>query len=197
MNYETFNLEVIFTESLLGTIPQRPVAEEFILSKAVGENGESPEDELRTAPAELERGTTAFHRLEDGSPILYDYAVKGFLKEAGQIFNGLNGVKALRSKIENLVFVQPRQIRLVVPEGMAIGYCDRPLRAMTAQGPRTALARSEEAPAGTCFRCSLKVYSGPITRALLEELLTYGADKGMGQWRNGGHGRFQFKLTDA
>lgn len=197
MDAKEYMLKMTFTESLLGTIPQKAVAEEFILAKAAGEDGGGPEDELRTAPEELERGTTAFHRLSDGMPILYDYAVKGFLKEAAQVFNGLRGVKALRSKIDNLVFIQPRQIALHLPEGGAMTYCDRPLRAMTAQGPRVSLARSEELPVGTWFECRMKVYDGPISEPLLRDLLTYGADKGMGQWRNGGHGRFTFELTDA
>src|SRR3990172_1355157 len=117
MEARQYGLSVTFVESLLGTIPQKNTAEEFIMAKAAGEDGGPPEDEMRTAPEELARGTTAFHRLLDGTPILYDYAVKGFLKEAAQVFNGLRGVKALRSKIDNLVFVAPRQIALLVPAG--------------------------------------------------------------------------------
>jgi len=121
--------------------------------------------------------------------------VRGFLKSAGQVFNGLRGVKNLKNKIDNLVFVQPRQIELNLPEGGQITFCERPLRADTAQGPRTSLARSEELPAGTWFECTLKVYNGPISEPLLRDLLDYGQDKGFLQWRNGGHGRFTFELT--
>ena len=191
MDTQMYNLTLRFTEALLGTQPQKEVATEFLASKI--DSGELPEDEQETLPEMLEKGTTAFHRLA-GNPILYDYQIKGFLKEAGQVFNGLRGVKNLRSKIDNLVFVTPRRIALVIPNGATLDYLERPLRAMTAQGPRTSLARSEMLPAGTSIECQIEVYPGPISEALLTDLLSYGAKKGMGQWRNSGMGRFEFEL---
>lgn len=195
MDTKTYKLRVTFVTGPLGTQPQKDVATEYITSKAIDpETGELPADELATLPEAMEKGTTAFHKL-NGQPIYYDYQVKGFLKDAGQVFNGLRGVKNLRSKLDNLVFVEPRQIVLNLPAGSEITYCERPLRAQTAQGPRTSLARSEELPAGTWFECQLSVYDGPISEPLLRDLLSYGARKGMGQWRNGGRGRFEFELT--
>ena len=193
MENKIYSLKITFTTSVLGTQPNKDIATEYITSKAVDEHGNLPEDELLTLPEAMQKGTTGFHRL-DGKTIYYDYMVKGFLKEAGLTFNGLRNVKNLRSKIENLVFVEPRQIALLLPDGATMTYCERPLRAMTAQGPRTSVARSEELPAGTRLECKLKVYDGPISFELLQDLLSYGADKGLGQWRNGGHGRFTFEL---
>ncbi len=190
MELTTYQLKVKFNTPVLGTQPQKDVATEFLARQL--DNG-IPEDELATLPEMLEKGTTAFHKL-DGKPIYYDYMVKGFLKEAGQVFNGLRNVKNLRSKIDNLVFVAPRQITLIVPAGAEIDFLERPLRAMTAQGPRTSLARSERLPEGTSFECKLEVYNGPISEPLLRDLLSYGARKGFGQWRNGGYGRFEFEL---
>lgn len=189
-----YHLKVEFTTELLGTQPQKDVATEFITSKAIDPTtGELPADELETLPEALEKGTTAFHKL-NGAPILYDYMVKGFLKEAASVFNGLRGVRNLRSKVDNLIFVEPRQIALVLPEGEEMTFCERPLRAQTAQGPRTTLARSEQLPAGTRFECRLKVYAGTLSEPLIRDLLSYGADKGMCQWRNGGKGRLKFEL---
>jgi hypothetical protein len=194
METTKYYVKVTFTTSVLGTQPQKDVATEFITSKATDPvTGELPEDELETLPVALEKGTTAFHKL-DGKPIMYDYQVRGFLKEAGRVFNGLRNVKNLKSKIDNLVFVHPRQIELHLPEGAEITFCERPLRAETAQGPRTSLARSEELPAGTWFECELRVYNGPISEPILRDLFEYGQDKGFLQWRNGGHGRFEFEL---
>ena len=192
METQAYKLRVTFTTSVLGTQPQKDVATEYITSKAVDGSGNMPADELDTLPEALDKGTTAFHKL-NGAPIYYDYMVKGFLKEAGQVFNGLRGVKNLRSKLDNLVFIEPRQIPLNVAGVMT--YCERPLRAMTAQGPRTSVARSEELPAGTWFEVTIKVYGEAISEPLLRDLLSYGGDKGLGQWRNGGHGRFVFKLV--
>lgn len=197
MDTKQYRLKVVFTESLLGTQPQKDIATEFITSKAIDpETGELPADELETLPVALEKGTTAFHRLDD-KPIYYDYMVKGFLKETGLVFNGLRNVKNLRSKIENLVYITPRRIALHVPNGAEITYCERPLRAQTAQGPRTSVARSEELPEGTWFECTIDVFDGPISEPLLRDLLSYGERRGFGQWRNGGHGRFTFELEAA
>src|SRR3990172_6498307 len=183
MKINRYKLTVTFVTSLLGTQPQKDVATEYLTSKVTSENGTLPADEMATLPEELERGTTAFHKF-DGKPILYDYMVKGFVKEAGSVFNGLHGVKNLRSKLDNLVFFEPRQIELHSPFDTAPSFCERPLRAMTAQGPRTALARSEELPAGTWFTCDVNVYDGPISEIMLNDLFSYGRKKGMGQWRN-------------
>jgi hypothetical protein len=195
MKIERYKLTMKFITGPLGTQPQKDVATEYLGNKVAEQNG-LPDDELATLPEELEKGTTAFHKL-DGQPIYYDYQIKGFLKDAGKVFNGLRSVKNLRSKIDNTVFVAPRQIALHLPEGGAITMCERPLRAETAQGPRTALARSEELPAGTWLECHLEVYDGPISGDLLRDLLSYGERKGMGQWRNGGRGRFEYTLEPA
>ncbi len=197
MKTKTYRLKVTFTETLLGTKPQKDVATEFILSKAIDpETGQPPEDELETLPVALDKGTTAFDK-QEGKPIYYDYMVKGFLKDVGLTFNGLRGVKNLRSKIENFVFVSPRRIALHVPDGVQMTYCERPLRAMTMQGPRVSLARSEELPVGTWFECNIDVFDGPITEDILRDILSYGEKRGFGQWRNGGHGRFEFELQGA
>lgn len=193
METTKYRLKITFVESVLGTQPQKEIATEYITSKALDPTtGELPADELETLPVAIEKGTTAFHRLDSIGPIYYDYMIKGFLKEAGSIFNGLRNVKNLRSKIQSFVFVTPRRIELH-PTG-EMTFCERPLRGMTAQGPRVSLARSEELPAGTWFECYLEVYNGPISEPLLRDLLSYGEKCGLGQWRNGGHGSFTFEL---
>lgn len=195
MKIEKYHLKVTFTTSVLGTQPQKDVATEYITRKVADGNGNLPADEVATLPESLEKGTTAFHKL-DGKPIFYDYQIKGFFKDAGSVFNGLRNVKNMKSKLDNFMFISPRQIPITMPEASEIGFCERPLRAMTAQGARTALARSEELPAGTSFECVIEVYEeSPITENILRDLLSYGTRKGIGQWRNGSHGRFDFSLT--
>lgn len=194
MKVDRFTLKVTAIEPLLGTQPQKDVATEFIQDKA-REAGLDVADEQETLPEMLEKGTTVFHRL-NGTPIYYDYHIKGFLKEAGKTFNGkINGVKNLRNKIDSLVFIRPRRIELHLPEGGESSYIERPLRAETMQGPRVTLARSECLPEGTWFECEVEVLEGQIDEALLRELLEYGRYKGLGQWRNGGYGRFEYELT--
>lgn len=194
METEQIKIKITFLTPVLGSQPTRDVASEYIASKFTDNAGELPADEAESLPESLERGTTVFHK-HNGVPVFFDYQVKGFLKEAGRIFNGLQGVKALRSKIDNLVFVNPRIIPLHLPDGAEIEYMERPLRAETAQGPRVALARSEMLPAGTWFEITLEVYKGQVDREIIRDLLTYGSRKGLGQWRNGGFGRFEFEIV--
>jgi hypothetical protein len=196
MKTRKFDLQVTFTMPVLGSQPTIAVASEFIAARA----GllELPEDEARTLPEELERGTTVFHRL-NGAACLFDYQVKGFLKNAAQVLNGkvIGGTKNLKSKVNNTVFVTPRCILLVVPDGGAIEYLERPLRAETAQGPRIALARSEMIPAGSGFICRVEIWPGDITGDTLTDLLDYGRVMGIGQWRNGSYGQFEYTLSEA
>jgi len=86
-------------------------------------------------------------------------------------------------------------IPLVLPSDGEMEYCERPLRAQTAQGERVALARSEMLPAGTRFSCGLVLYPGEITEEILRQLLDYMFDMGIGQWRNAGYGGITYKLT--
>lgn len=208
MEITRYRVRIVTIEPLLGTQPQKDVATEFITSrfaervKAAGistNDADLPEDELGTLTEQLEKGTTVFHRL-NGAPIYYDYHVKGFLKESAQVQNGsdgVGGVKNLKSKVNNLVFVFPRQIALHIPDGGTIEYLERPLRAQTMQGPRTSLARSEMLPVGTWFECEIRVLSGEIKEKAIRSLLDYGELKGLGQWRNGSYGRFEYTLDKA
>jgi hypothetical protein len=141
----------------------------------------------------LDKGTTDFFRDANNNPVLLDYQIKGFLKHSGKVHNGEHGVKALRSKIDDLVFPRPRVIKLNVVGKE--GTCVRPILAETPKGPRTGIARSIELLEGTSFECDIKVKGSQITEALLRELLDYGEDMGIGQWRNGGHGRFHYELV--
>jgi hypothetical protein len=199
MSTKVYQLDIRFTTELLGSQPQRDIAVEY-LSKALIESGEGdtlPADEVATLDELLKRGTTAFHKL-DGQPVLWDYQVKGFLREAARIFNGskeIGGIKALRSKVGNLVFVTPRMIPLILPADGKIEYLERPLRAETPQGPRETIARSEILPVGTALHCELEVFGDVIDRDVLTYLLDYGRYQGLGQWRNGGWGRFEFELS--
>ena len=199
MNVDTYKLKVIFLQPVLGSQPTKDIASEFLAHRS---GFDIPEDELETLPDVLERGTTIFHRdAKTGEPLLYDYHLKGFLKEAGRVMNGkvTGKVKNLRSKVDSLVFVSPRRIPLMPSNGNShhdMDYLERPLRAETARGPRVALARSEMLQEGTWFTCGLTVLPGEIDEEVLRDLLDYGFYKGLGQWRNGGWGSFRYELVE-
>jgi hypothetical protein len=192
-----YKLVITFNTPVLGSQPPKDVASEFIAKRAGLE--QLPDDEAEMLPEALDRGTTVFHKDKDtGLPCFIDYQVKGFLKAAGSVFNGANnseGVRNLKSKVNNLVFVSPRALPLHQPNGDKITFNERPLRAETAQGPRIALARSEQLPEGTWFQFGLKVYGSEITEKLIREIMDYGENMGLGQWRNGSYGQFHYTLV--
>ena len=99
-------------------------------------------------------------------------------------------LSAYKKVVDGLIFVEPRRIRLDTPG--AITICQRSLRAQTAQGERTALSSSEEAPAGTtCEFTVLCLDEGH--EKVVREWLDYGALRGIGQWRNSSKGRFKWE----
>lgn len=195
MDVTRYRLTVTFTTPVLGSQPGRDTpSSDYIRAKAAEKTGEElPDDE--TLPT-LEKGTTGFYRLpdDDDAPCLMAYQIKGMLKESGAVQNGARGVKNLRSKVGSYVFVGPRHLPLTIPEGGDITYNERPLRAMTMQGPRTSLARSEQLPAGTSFTCTISVINDVISEPLLRDILDYGAFQGLGQWRSGDFGKIEYTL---
>jgi hypothetical protein len=118
------------------------------------------------------------------------------------VLNGLRGVKNLRSKIDNVLFVSPVELPIdTTAEPDKMEYLERPLRAMTMQGPRVSLARSEMIPAGAVVKCKITLYPVPssqIDEAMLRELLDYSSQKGLLQWRNSGcYGQYSYELTEC
>jgi hypothetical protein len=196
MNLDAYKLKIYFLTPVLGSQPTTEVASEYLAKKAGLEF--RPDDEALLDDV-LERGTTVFHRLENGDPCLMNYHVLGFLKESGKVQNGksnVGGIKNLRFKVGSQVFITPRQLPLVMPKGDGIDYLERPLRAETALGPRVLVARSEMAPEGSTVSCSLEVMHGEISQNVLLELLDYGFYRGLCQWRgSGAFGTFRYELS--
>jgi len=124
-----------------------------------------------------------------------------------------------KKKVDQLIFVEPRRIYLRKPSAERTassstvwtespGFNTRPIRTEDQRtgAQRTAIARSEEVPEGTWFVAEL-VYLGPeevkvsksgksqpiVTKELIADILTYGRRKGLGQWRSGGWGTFDWQ----
>jgi len=187
MDIETKSFVLALTTELLGTVPKDPtVYKTYIESKKPETN---TEDESLTISSAEEKGWTGFHQDENGL-FLYEYAIKGFLKQAGNILKESLAIKALRSKLDDYCFVLPR--RLYLNKRQPDGVIERPIRVMTAQGPRVSLLRSDYVSAGTeiTFAISLLKHK-ELTMKMIEDLLQYGALMGLGQFRNGGYGRFR------
>ena len=197
-------IKITLTEELLGTASNNPdIHREFIASKAPNATGIEEEVAALGVEAVEQKSMTVFPK-KDGKPFVWDYQIKGFIKEAVGILLELQGgeIKVGKTKlskfthkrmVDNYIFVSPRQIPI---NGEMGDPCVRPLRADTMKGERVSLACSETVKAGATIECEIKTLS-PALDELIASCLDYGANKGLGQWRNSGKGRFTWQEVKA
>lgn len=199
MEMSTIKVRITFFEELLGTDSANPeIHREYIASKAPDALSLEQEVEAIGVDGVAEKSMTVFPRDESGNPILFDYQIKGFFKDATGVLRKVTGtkaskVKAYKKEIDGLLFVSPRMIPLNL--NGPLGICERPLRASTAQGERIALSSSETAPAGTSIDIEISCLTKDMHELALE-CLDYGKLRGIGQWRNSGKGRYTYEILD-
>lgn len=106
------------------------------------------------------------------------------------------------SKVDNYVSISPAYL-IFTRSGEPIKSPDeiyeRPLRAMTMQGPRVSVTASETIHPAWSLDFDLELIhntGSPKSRALtfdaIDEAMEYGRFKGLGQWRNAQNGHFTF-----
>lgn len=199
-------IRLTFTDPVLGTKPADPeIHSRFVASKAPDHKSMAEEVASLGADEVEERTMTVFSRMEDGTPCLWDYQVRGMIKEGLKILYGLEGSRVskdksnyrYKKKVDNYIFVEPRQIPLWMPIELDLSEtdCQRPLRASTPQGERIALAHSEEAPEGTYVEFTVFCMNDTDAE-YVKDVLDYGRWKGFGQWRNSGKGRFTYEILE-
>lgn len=179
-------------EDLMGT---------YIASKAPTADLTSEEiDNIKAQNAEDH--ITVFPKQADGTPFIYDYQIKGMLKDSCKALAAAGkagypggkacaGLKAYKKAIDGLIFVYPREIPYDL-HGLKMGYCERPLRASTPQGERVSIAKSESVPAGSTAEFEIECLD-PKLEDMVRECLDYGTKRGLGQWRNSGKGRYEWE----
>ncbi len=166
--------------------------------------------------AEVElRGVTVFlHDKKTGRPCIGDHMIYGFMKAAsealiraddktgesrGVVLKSIAYTKSIINQFvrcEEQFIVFDRDVRR--GKDGAPSYLQRSLRAMTAQGPRISLAKSEVIEAGASLSFTLKVlgpsdgevHSKYLSESAIREIFSYGELTGLGQWRNAGNGMF-------
>ena len=214
INQETRTYRLRGKTSLLGSNPANPeIHSKFVAAKAATLEKTALEEAMLPGTEELaeklkevkEQGLTVFLRGSHGELVLSSHVIKGFFKAAFQALKDQFGVAAVKGKIDNLLFIDPIEFIPIMdgkgePQTEPDGYCERPLRAETMQGPRVTLASSEEVapPWQLKFSVTLIANSGTgkskaITFEQIEDALTYGKMKGLGQWRNSGRGSFEWE----
>lgn len=118
----TYDIHLVFVEAVLGTASSDPeIHERFIASKAPDAQTLKEEVAALGVDAVEDRSMTRFPHMEDGTPFLWDYQVKGFMKDAAKMMrysskSASKGLTNYLKKIDGCVFPTPRVIPLHVPE---------------------------------------------------------------------------------
>lgn len=166
--------------------------------------------DLKETITELdEKGITCFFRnpYENTNPsvCIGSHMIMGFLKAGSEAITRtrpkknatiLQSASFTTSIINQHVSVRPEFINasndVLRNEDGSIKHLQRSLRAQTAQGPRISLAKSEVLPPETIFSFAIEVLEdSPLKQEHIEEILSYGRMKGLGQWRNADYGQFK------
>lgn len=157
------------------------------------------------------KGTTVFFwDTKQNRPCIGDHMIYGYLKAAAEAICRTVKERARGKVLESASYTQAlinQHIRcherfitfdkdVKRNEAGNPIYYQRSLRAMTAQGPRISLAKSEVVEAGAKLEFTLKVIKdSPITLDVLKRMFDYGELSGLGQWRNAGFGQFTYEIT--
>lgn len=195
----------IFVEEVLGGLPgDKQIYSTYVASKAPDAKTMAEEIAIYGEEEIEQQQTTVFPRCKNEICVI-EYQMRGFLKSAAEALKraGLLEVTAHKKVINDLIRISAKEsddkidrfIPFHSPDGKKnVPYLvQRPLRAETAQGPRTALASSEALPAGTWFEFYMHLLSAKITGTVLS-WMEYGKLNGLMQWRNAGLGRFRVEV---
>ena len=201
-------VKLTFTSNILGaTAADKEIYTNYIGSKAP--DAKTLQEELEDVGLSdmVERGTDVFLANAEGYPYLSNHVIKGMFKANAKAIRRIPGKKfhsskmsAYIQKIEQLVQVYPRKLRLIPPDNQGdiremVSVLQRPLRASTPQGERIALASSEMIPEDSMIAFELQLMDKTMEPAIVE-WLDFGMYNGLGQWRNGGYGQFEWELID-
>jgi hypothetical protein len=199
-----YHVKLKFISPILGSAPSnKDVYENYVASKHPETNPEQVAAESALIPEELPQTGKTIFRVDPATKglIFLPHQIRGFLKESASAITG-KGLTAFKSKIDKWIFVEPDKIFLM-RDGKLItaaeGTCERPLRAVTAQGPRVSLLSSEQVNEGVEVEFMLLVLplgQKEITVELLKSWLDYGQFQGISQWRNAGFGAFTYELQE-
>ena len=190
-------VRLTLTDPALGMAPQdKKLYETYIASKSPDAETIAEEVERIGAEETAAKGMTVFPRTKDGRPMIYDYQLKGFFKDAMGMLKRMPGsetgkkAKQYKKIVDGLIFIKDREN----PFSLAgdVGTCQRPLRANTPMGEQVAIASSEEIPAGSTLEFTVWLLD-PELVSVVREALDYGALRGICQWRNSGKGRFTWE----
>jgi hypothetical protein len=156
--------------------------------------------------------TTIFMKIKEGDiywPVISRHMLLGNIKKNARVIanNGDKSVFTTKVSIGEVLSLDVEPIEeffrasndiIKDADGKRI-LCERPVSfpSKFASGETvTAILRSEVLPAGTEYKCTLRVRKqGPMIELALKRLFMLGKSQGLGPWRSsGGKGQYDFKL---
>jgi len=203
--WKKYEVELHFTTQFASSTPKNPKdIEAMLLARAPSKPPENPTPlpelaeqvaEEVEAAEEVERGYATFKRDEKG---LYYEArcVRAHIKDCANVLQTWLGIKALKSKVANRVYVEPDKIYLDKSE--PDGNETRIVHAMTMKGPRSSL-KTIDFVDKPVLKFTLKVMDdGVIDEKILKAIFEYGSEHGMGQERSQDWGKYEMvRLEEA
>lgn len=207
--WRRFSLVLTIRDRLIGGIPKSPDMIEGWLNAVVKD-----ESRMRQAAAETvaamtpqaptveqmeelsEKAWVGFKANKEG--LYYEgRCLKAAFKEAANVLRPKLDITALKARVAERLFVEEDILPLGVVQ--PDGFRETPIHAMTPQGPIHALKRADYVTAPT-LRCTLKLLDEAYTtktnkdkilpEVVLEALLLYMAENGIGAERSQGAGKF-------
>jgi hypothetical protein len=207
--WDIYDVEIQVRTRIVGGIPKSPdLIRAWLESRAPAKvpaavaNGGAPHlekliaqvqaemaDQAPEGDSAIERSWTGFKRTRDGRPAIESRNVKASFREGSNVCKEIIGIRNMKSKCSERVFVDPPRIAL---EGAPdpLPWEDRAVHVMTAQGPRTALKRFDYVEQPT-LRFWLRVLKdGLFTEEILRTLREYGQENGLGAARSQDEGKY-------
>jgi len=162
---------------------------------------EATKEELPALADEKEARSWCRFKRDETGPYIEGRCVKAALKEGANVIKSLvkvrgkngeeAGAKALKSKFAECVFVDEAKVYLLKDGKPIVGELEteeRPVHAMTAQGPRTSLKRVDVAYGVNIAFTVMLAKTGAVSETALFSALTYLERGGLGSDRSQGRG---------
>jgi len=203
--FKYYTVKLKIRDRLIGGYPKNPDTEEAMLKARGLEDLIPPRPDLETLSDEekkelkenaVEKSWTGFKRNGKGIYIESRH-IKAMFKEGANVLKAMIGVKNMKSKLAERVFIEPQEICLGKQD--PDGFDTRVVHVMTIKGPRSSIKTFDyvERPE-ICFDLKL-LNDSVITMEHLKTILEYAQDNGLGADRSQDAGKFDlvgFKAKD-